>query len=70
MEIKKYATVKEMARLYPLFSEASLRHLIYENRCGVHECINRVGRRLFFDVQKFQNWMDKQNIGGNDELHS
>jgi hypothetical protein len=64
MVIKKYCTVKDMPKYYPFFSEGSLRHIIHENRNGVKECIVRVGRRLFFDLEKFQRWMDKQNIGG------
>jgi hypothetical protein len=63
MEIKKYATVKEMPSYYPFLSEATLRHMIYENRNGVKECICRVGKRLFFDLDKFQVWMDKQVMG-------
>jgi hypothetical protein len=63
MEIKKYATVKEMPTFYPFFSCSALRHIISENRNGFNECLKRVGKRIFIDLEKFQNWMDKQGVG-------
>lgn len=62
MNLKKYATVKEMPSFFPFFTEGSLRHLIHENRNGIHECMLRVGRKIFFDLSKFQDWMDKQSM--------
>lgn len=59
---KEYATVKEMPKFFPFLTVGSLRHLIYENRNGIHECMLRVGRKIFFDVEKFQVWMDKQKM--------
>ncbi len=64
MVIKKYATVREMPTYYPFFSQSALRHLIHENRNGVQECMIRVGRRLLFDLEKLQIWIDKQQMGG------
>lgn len=62
MERKEYVTVKELPKFFPIFTERALRHLIHENRNGIHECMKRVGHRLFFDIQKFQDWMDKQSM--------
>ena len=59
---KEYVTVKEMPSFFPFLTVASLRHLIHENRNGIHECMLRVGRKIFFDIEKFQTWMDKQKM--------
>lgn len=65
MDIRKYATVKEMPNYYPFLTERSFRHLISDNRNGIKECMIRIGRRVFFDLEKFQNWMDKNHMGAN-----
>lgn len=62
MEPKKYATVKELPNYYPFFTQSAIRHLIHENRNGIKECMIRIGKRLFFDLEKTQQWMDKQNM--------
>lgn len=62
MEIKKYATVKEMCVIYPFFTQPGLRHIILENRNGIKECMVRIGRKLLFDIEKFQTWLDKQKM--------
>lgn len=59
---KEYASVKEMPKIYPFLTEGALRHLIHENKNGIHECMSRVGRRIYFDLEKFQIWMDKQTM--------
>lgn len=64
LELKQYSTVKDMPKYYPIFSESALRHIIHENRNGIQECIRRVGKRILFDLEKFQIWIDKQTIGG------
>jgi predicted metal-dependent RNase len=62
MTIKQYVAVKDMTKLYPIFTVGALRHLIHENKNGIHECLKRVGRRIYFDTAKFEQWMDKQNM--------
>lgn len=64
MVTKQYATIKEMPKYFPLFTAPSLRHLIHQNTNGIQQCIKRVGRRIFFDVELFQAWLDKQNYTG------
>lgn len=59
---KEYVPVKEMPSFFPFLTVGALRHLIYENRNGIHECMLRVGRKLYFDIDKFQLWMDKQKM--------
>jgi len=62
---KEYIPVKEMPKFFPFLTVGALRHLIFENRNGIHECMCRVGRKLYFDVDKFQAWMDKQTMEKN-----
>lgn len=59
---KEYVPVKDMPKIFPYLTVGSLRHMIHENRNDIRECMLRVGRKLFFDVEKFQVWMDKQTM--------
>jgi hypothetical protein len=65
MTRKEYVTVKDMPKYYPFLTVGALRHLIFENRNGIHECLLRVGRKIFFDIEKFQDWMDRQKMETN-----
>lgn len=62
MTRKEYVPVKEMPNYYPFLTVGSLRHMIHENRNSIRECMLRVGRKIFFDLEKFQVWMDKQKM--------
>lgn len=59
---KEYATVKEMPALFPFLSCPGLRHMIYENRNGIHKCVIRMGGKILFDLVKFESWLDSQNM--------
>lgn len=59
---KEYVPVKDMPNFFPFLTVGALRHLIFNNQNGIRECMLRVGRKLYFDVDKFQNWMDKQKM--------
>lgn len=62
MEDKKYLTVREMVKKYPFFTEASLRHLIHDNKHNIKTTIMKIGGRLFFDVERFDAWVQKRRI--------
>lgn len=51
-----------MPKFFPFLTVGALRHLIYENRNGIHECMLRVGRKLYFEIDDFEKWMDKQKM--------
>jgi len=62
MEPKKYLSVKDMPKDYPFFTQGSLRHMIYENKNNIKKTMIKIGGRLFFDVQRFENWIDEQRM--------
>lgn len=62
MTRKEYVSVKEMPNFYPFLTVGALRHMIHENRNHIHDCMLRVGRKIYFDIEKFQVWMDKQQM--------
>ncbi len=61
MNYDRLKTVKQLAEENPAFTEASLRWLIYraaEN--GIDEVLVRVGRRVLFDMDRFEDWLEKR----------
>jgi len=57
----KYATVNEMSKLYPSFSEPSLRFLIYKSKeNGLSSCIRRIGRKILINTKEFEAWIDSK----------
>lgn len=44
-----------------LFSEGSLRwHVFHAEKTGLDRCIVRVGRRVYFDLDRFEAWLAEQ----------
>ncbi len=62
MEAKKYFTIKEMAKYYPFLTEAALRHHIRDNTRNIKKAMIKVGGRLFFDVDRFNEWLESQRL--------
>lgn len=63
--VKRVATIKQAADLYPAFSESSLRWLVsHEKENNFSEVIRRVGRRILLDLDDFENWISKQKESG------
>jgi hypothetical protein len=60
MNTKEYITVKEMPNKFPFIKIGGLRAWIFEDKNNINECIIRVGKKILFDVQKFQEWIEKQ----------
>ncbi len=59
MNYEKLRTVKQIAEANPAFTEASLRWLIYQSdQNGLDEVLVRVGRRVLFDMEKFNEWLE------------
>lgn len=60
-DVKKYATVRDLSKLYPFFSEAAIRYMIHKKEeNGLSSCIRRVGRKILFNVAEFDKWLDSQ----------
>ncbi len=58
--LKDLKTVKQLCADYPgLFTEGSLRWLIFMNPNGFDACTIRLGRRLLIDEQALCRWLEK-----------
>ena len=61
MNFEKLRTVKQIAESNPAFTEASLRWLIYRaDENGIDQVLVRVGRRVLFDMEKFNDWLESK----------
>lgn len=60
MEDKKYTALKDMPKYFPFFTINSLRHFIFENKNNIRDCIVRPGKKIYFDIEKFQKWLESQ----------
>lgn len=71
---RRVATVAQMAALYPVFSQLALRDLIFKaadrqnsrgdrirgNGLAEAGAIIRIGRKVLFDVDAFEAWLDSR----------
>ncbi len=61
MNYDRLKTVKQLSEENPAFTEASLRWLIYRaEENGIDEVLVRVGRRVLFDMDRFEEWLEKR----------
>lgn len=61
MNYEKLRTVKQIADANPAFTEASLRWMIYRSdENGLDEVLVRVGRRVLFDMDEFNDWLERR----------
>lgn len=64
--VKRLATVRQLADLYPAFSRSSIRYLIFNEKTnGFSNVIRRIGRKVLLDLDAFESWIAKQ--GDSDE---
>ena len=64
---RRIASVKYTPPKYPDsgLTESSIRWLIFNaNENGFDVCIVRIGRRVFIDLDRFEQWMDEQAAKG------
>ena len=60
-DLKALKTIKQMAADYPgLFTESSLRWLIFTNPDGFETCLIRIGRRVLIDEPALCEWLEKR----------
>lgn len=71
---RRVATVAQVANLYPVFSQAALRDLIFKagdrfnsrgdrirgNGLAEAGAILRVGRKVLIDLDAFESWLDSR----------
>lgn len=57
----RYVTVKQCPSNYPVFSENSIRWLIFnEHSNGFSRCVKRIGRKILIDTFELENWISEQ----------
>ena len=65
---KRYASVKLLAKLYPAFSQSSIRWLIFhEHTNGFKACVKRIGRKVLIDLDQFERYIDAEGRRTDDE---
>ena len=58
---KRFATVRQIPKIYPVFSVSSIRWLIFNEKTnGFSQCLRRVGRKILIDLDLFEQWIDQQ----------
>jgi hypothetical protein len=58
---RRFATVNQTSEIYPAFTVASLRYLIFHRKTnGFDKCIFRIGRKVLIDVDLFEAWIDEK----------
>lgn len=64
---RRIASVKNTPPKYPDsgLTESSIRWLIFNAKeNGFERCIVRIGRRVFIDLDRFEDFMDQQALAG------
>ena len=62
MMTRKYSTIKDMPNYYPFFTPSAIRHLIYENKNGIKNCMIKIGGKILFDLERFDQWIEKHRM--------
>lgn len=59
-EVKNsFASVKELSKLFPSFSEPSIRYLIFNaKQNGLQPCIRKIGKKILINLNDFNHWID------------
>jgi len=61
-DIPRFLSVKQLTKLYPAFSELSLRWVLFNrSNNGADSFVIKVGKRkIVIDVEKFEIWLQQQ----------
>ena len=63
--LENLRTVRQIAESSPVFSEASLRWLIFNaKQNGLEPALIRVNRRVLIDLECFNEWLEERRGGG------
>lgn len=56
---KRFAPLKEIALMHPAFHVDYMRYLIrHAEKNGLDKCIRKVGRKIFINLDDFEEWID------------
>ncbi len=56
-----FASIKQLAQLEPVFTEAGIRHYIFhgdKNGLNASGAISRLGTKVVINVEKFKAWVE------------
>jgi hypothetical protein len=57
----EYVTVSQLAKLYPAFSEGSIRWLIFNrNSNGFNRVVRKIGRKVVLNLRNFKKYIEEQ----------
>lgn len=59
----EYVTVRELSQRYPVFSEGSLRWMIFKNQNEFRKNCKKIGRKIFVDLNAFKQWIENLPSG-------
>jgi len=61
MGVRDLRSVRQLAKECPVFTESSLRWLIFNSEeNGLESSLVRIGRRVFIDLPRFEEWLREQ----------
>ena len=56
--VRRFGTVRQTADAYPVFTESSLRWLIFnETTNGFEQCVRRIGRKVLIDWDALEDFI-------------
>ncbi len=59
-KISRYVSVKQLANLYPAFSEGSIRWILFHREYnGASNFVIKIGKKIVIDLEKFDYWLNK-----------
>lgn len=57
-------TVKQTVENYAIFSEGALQwHLFHREQNGLNKAVVKIGRRIFLDRDRFEEWIESKREG-------
>ena len=63
----RFLTVKQLAKEYPVFSESSIRWLLFQNRNFRKQCARKLGKRVLLCEEDVVAFINAQTEGACNE---
>lgn len=57
--MKRFYTVKQLIKEYSI-KKYTIREWLRYNRWDIEDTVTRVGRKIFFDADLFEKWLEKR----------
>lgn len=61
--MSRFMTVKQISKEYPVFSESSLRWLLFQNKDFRTQCVRKIGKRVILCEEDFVAFINNQKEG-------